>query len=130
MHRLAPLVKYFGGMLNREVAESLGIGERTVERYWFGRPRVGSAERADSGTSCKTYGVAAAAPYRSRLGCLALCTAAILAAHREAGTGSSRIQRTFFCRTQPFVLKMRLRNRPERRTVHKRTGEMKKIKKV
>ena len=28
------VMKYFGGMLNREIAESLGIGERTAERYW------------------------------------------------------------------------------------------------
>lgn len=28
------VMKYFGGMLNREVAASLDIGERTVERYW------------------------------------------------------------------------------------------------
>lgn len=28
------VMKYFGGMLNKEAAESLGIGERTVERYW------------------------------------------------------------------------------------------------
>lgn len=28
------VMKFFGGMLNKEVAESLDIGERTVERYW------------------------------------------------------------------------------------------------
>ena len=28
------VMKYFGGMLNKEVAESLSIGERSVERYW------------------------------------------------------------------------------------------------
>ncbi|MBN2786441.1 MAG: hypothetical protein JXR25_16595, partial [Pontiellaceae bacterium] len=28
------VMKYFGGMLNKEVAESLDIGERSVERYW------------------------------------------------------------------------------------------------
>lgn len=28
------VMKYFGGMVNREVAESLGVSERTVERWW------------------------------------------------------------------------------------------------
>jgi RNA polymerase sigma factor (TIGR02999 family) len=28
------VLKYFGGMTNREVAETLGIGERTVYRHW------------------------------------------------------------------------------------------------
>lgn len=28
------VMKYFGGMTNLEVAEALGIGERTVDRYW------------------------------------------------------------------------------------------------
>lgn len=28
------LLKYFGGLSNREVAETLGVTERTVERYW------------------------------------------------------------------------------------------------
>lgn len=28
------VMKYFGGMLSKEVAETLGIGERSVERYW------------------------------------------------------------------------------------------------
>jgi len=28
------MLKYFGGMTNREVAETMGIGEATVERYW------------------------------------------------------------------------------------------------
>jgi RNA polymerase sigma factor (TIGR02999 family) len=27
-------LKYFGGMTNKEVAETLGIGERTVHRHW------------------------------------------------------------------------------------------------
>jgi RNA polymerase sigma factor (TIGR02999 family) len=28
------MLKYFGGMTNKEVAETMGIGEATVERYW------------------------------------------------------------------------------------------------
>ena len=28
------VLKYFGGMTNKEVAEMLGIGERTVDRHW------------------------------------------------------------------------------------------------
>ncbi len=28
------VLKYFGGLMNREVAESLGVTERTVERRW------------------------------------------------------------------------------------------------
>ena len=28
------VLKFFGGLTNREVAESLGIGERSVERQW------------------------------------------------------------------------------------------------
>lgn len=28
------VMKYFGGMTNREVAEVLDVGERSVERYW------------------------------------------------------------------------------------------------
>ncbi len=28
------LLKFFGGMTNQEVAEELGVTERTVERYW------------------------------------------------------------------------------------------------
>ena len=28
------VMKYFGGMTNKEVAETLGIGERTVDRHW------------------------------------------------------------------------------------------------
>ena len=28
------VMKFFGGMLNKEVAESLEMGERSVERYW------------------------------------------------------------------------------------------------
>jgi RNA polymerase sigma factor (TIGR02999 family) len=28
------VLKYFGGMTNKEVAETLGIGERTVNRHW------------------------------------------------------------------------------------------------
>jgi RNA polymerase sigma factor (TIGR02999 family) len=28
------VLKYFGGMTNKEVAETLGIGERTVDRHW------------------------------------------------------------------------------------------------
>lgn len=28
------VMKYFGGMLNKEVSEALDMGERTVERYW------------------------------------------------------------------------------------------------
>jgi FixJ family two-component response regulator len=27
-------MKFFGGLTNQEVAESLGITERTVERHW------------------------------------------------------------------------------------------------
>jgi len=29
------VLKYFGGMTNKEVAENLGIGERTVNRHWI-----------------------------------------------------------------------------------------------
>ena len=29
------LLKYFGGLSNREVGEELGVSERTVERYWI-----------------------------------------------------------------------------------------------
>jgi RNA polymerase sigma factor (sigma-70 family) len=28
------VMKFFGGLTNQEVAESLGITERTVERHW------------------------------------------------------------------------------------------------
>lgn len=28
------VMKYFGGMRNKEAAEILGMGERSVERYW------------------------------------------------------------------------------------------------
>ena len=28
------VMKYFGGMTNKEVAEAMGIGERTVDRHW------------------------------------------------------------------------------------------------
>lgn len=28
------VMKYFGGMTNKEVAEALGIGERSVDRHW------------------------------------------------------------------------------------------------
>ena len=28
------VMKYFGGMTNKEVAETLGIGERSVDRHW------------------------------------------------------------------------------------------------
>lgn len=28
------VLKYFGGMTNKEVAEALGVGERTVDRHW------------------------------------------------------------------------------------------------
>lgn len=28
------MLKYFGGMTNREVAETMGLSEATVERYW------------------------------------------------------------------------------------------------
>jgi RNA polymerase sigma factor (TIGR02999 family) len=28
------VLKYFGGMTNKEVAETLGIGERSVDRHW------------------------------------------------------------------------------------------------
>jgi RNA polymerase sigma factor (TIGR02999 family) len=28
------VLKFFGGLTNQEVAESLGIGERTVDRQW------------------------------------------------------------------------------------------------
>ena len=27
-------MKFFGGMTNKEVAETLGIGERSVDRHW------------------------------------------------------------------------------------------------
>jgi RNA polymerase sigma factor (TIGR02999 family) len=29
------VMKFFGGMTNKEVAETMGIGERTVERHWM-----------------------------------------------------------------------------------------------
>lgn len=29
------VLKYFGGLTNKEVAETLGIGERSVDRHWF-----------------------------------------------------------------------------------------------
>jgi RNA polymerase sigma factor (TIGR02999 family) len=29
------VMKFFGGMTNKEVAEALGIGERSVERHWM-----------------------------------------------------------------------------------------------
>lgn len=28
------VMKFFGGMFNKDVAEALGLGERSVERYW------------------------------------------------------------------------------------------------
>jgi RNA polymerase sigma factor (TIGR02999 family) len=28
------VLKYFGGLTNKEVAETLGIGERSVDRHW------------------------------------------------------------------------------------------------
>ena len=28
------LLKFFGGLTNQEVAEEMGVTERTVERYW------------------------------------------------------------------------------------------------
>lgn len=28
------ILKFFGGLSNREVAEAMGLGERTVERHW------------------------------------------------------------------------------------------------
>jgi DNA-directed RNA polymerase specialized sigma24 family protein len=28
------VLKFFGGLTNREVAEALGLGERSVERQW------------------------------------------------------------------------------------------------
>jgi DNA-directed RNA polymerase specialized sigma24 family protein len=28
-------LKYFGGLTNKEVAETLGVGERTVDRHWM-----------------------------------------------------------------------------------------------
>lgn len=28
------LLRYFGGLTNKEVAETLGVGERTVDRHW------------------------------------------------------------------------------------------------
>jgi DNA-directed RNA polymerase specialized sigma24 family protein len=28
------VLKYFGGMTNKQVAETLGIGERSVDRHW------------------------------------------------------------------------------------------------
>jgi RNA polymerase sigma factor (TIGR02999 family) len=28
------VLKYFGGLTNKEVAETLGVGERTVDRHW------------------------------------------------------------------------------------------------
>jgi RNA polymerase sigma factor (TIGR02999 family) len=29
------VLKYFGGLTNKEVAETLGVGERTVDRHWM-----------------------------------------------------------------------------------------------
>jgi RNA polymerase sigma factor (TIGR02999 family) len=29
------VLKYFGGLTNKEVAETMGIGERTVDRHWL-----------------------------------------------------------------------------------------------
>ena len=34
-HARVVMLKYFGGLTNREVAETLGIAESTVERHWF-----------------------------------------------------------------------------------------------
>ena len=28
------LLKFFGGLTNQEVADEIGVTERTVERYW------------------------------------------------------------------------------------------------
>jgi RNA polymerase sigma factor (sigma-70 family) len=28
------VLKFFGGMSNKEVAESMGVNERTIERHW------------------------------------------------------------------------------------------------
>ena len=35
------VLKFFGGLTNQEVAENLGIGERSVERHWAcAKPRL------------------------------------------------------------------------------------------
>ena len=34
-HARVVMLKYFGGLTNREVAETLGLAESTIERHWF-----------------------------------------------------------------------------------------------
>jgi len=40
------VLKYFGGLTNKEVAEMLGIGERAVDRHWVCVPKNGCSEKS------------------------------------------------------------------------------------
>jgi hypothetical protein len=46
------ILKFFGGLTNREVAESLGVSERTVERQWaYARSTLLTMIRAEENSS-------------------------------------------------------------------------------